>query len=48
LTCNEIQHLFAPLPASLPAIVGTGCVGRGDDGTGKPALVPATTVGKLR
>jgi hypothetical protein len=41
LTCNEIQHLFAPLARQLPATVGTGCAGRAGDAASKPALVPA-------
>jgi hypothetical protein len=46
LTRNEIQHLFAGWPASLPAIVGTGCAARGGDAGTRPAPGPATTAGK--
>jgi hypothetical protein len=37
LTCGETQHLFAGpgLPA-LPAIVGTGCAGRGGNASTRP------------
>ena len=46
LTCNELQHLFAPLVIRSAADLGIGCPGRGGDADINTAPAPATTSDK--